>query len=357
MIDDHGIKRTWLESVADDIQQLACSGHEIIVVSSGAIGLGRKILQLGKKRLRLPESQAAAAIGQIELSRIYRDVFNQRGIVAGQILVTIEDTEQRRRYLNARATLESLLDLGVVPVVNENDTIATTEIRYGDNDRLSARVATMISAHLLILLSDIDGLYTGHPSENDSQFVPIVESIDEKIECMAGGARSDLGTGGMLTKIQAAKIATQAGTQMIIASGLEMNPISRLSQDARHTTFKATETPISARKKWIVSDLADKGSVVVDAGAANAIRNNKSLLPVGVLQIMGEFGRGDVIQLNTTDGVTLARGISNYDFDEATQIAGKRTDQLHEVLGYQRNENLVHRDNMVVIENKDEPNE
>ena len=348
--DQNGLRHTWLNSLADDVKRLTDDGKEVIIVSSGAIALGRQLLSLERKKLRLDESQAAAAVGQIELGRVYREVLEQRGLVCGQILVTLDDTEQRRRYLNARATIQSLLDFGVVPVVNENDTVATNEIRYGDNDRLSARVATMASADLLILLSDVDGLFTGPPEDSGSELVPFVSKITSEIEQMAGGSNSHMGSGGMITKIQAARIATQSGSEMVIANGKNLNPIRAFEESERFTRFIANGNPISARKKWIASDLVQCGWLEVDDGAVKAIQSNRSLLPIGVKTINGDFFRGDVVEIRSESQITVAKGISNYDAHEAKIIAGHKANQIAELLGYSGPENLVHRDDMVVFE-------
>lgn len=347
---DAGLRLTWLNSVADDIRELVNRKKQVIVVSSGSIALGRRILGLDKSALKLEQKQAAAAVGQIELCRVFREVLGQRQLRCGQILVTLDDTEIRRKYLNARATIENLLQMGVVPVVNENDTVATTEIRYGDNDRLSARVATMASADMLIVLSDVDGLYTGPPGgDQPVEFIPNVESITPEIEQMAGGAGSTLGTGGMVTKIKAARIATYGGTRMVIGSGKGLNPISAILSGGRCTVFEAHGSPISARKRWIAGDLAGSGHVTVDAGAAKAIFDGKSLLPIGVLEVFGSFARGDVIGIITAEGQTVAQGMSAYDSGEAVRIMGKPTDRVVDLIGYAGPDNLVHRDDMVVF--------
>ncbi len=351
LVDDHDtLKHTWLNSIADDIQTLRQMSKEVVLVSSGAIALGKKIVSFEGKRMRLSESQAAAAIGQIELGRVYREVLEQRRLTCAQILVTLEDTEQRRRYLNARSTIQSLLRLGVIPVVNENDTVATHEIRFGDNDRLSARVATMVSADLLIILSDVNGLYTSNPGQPDAEFVSLVENVTPEIERMAGGSISPVGTGGMTTKVQAAKIATQAGTEVVVASGLALNPISALINGAKHTLFKTHDNPISARKKWIASDLVDCGSVTIDDGAKAAIRSGKSLLPIGVVGFVGSFSRGDVIHILDVTGRLIGRGISNYDCDDTKQIMGHKADRIGEILGFDGPENIIHRDDMVLFD-------
>ena len=354
---DQGLRHTWLNSLADDIQKLRDQSKEVIIVSSGAIALGRQILNLQQRRLRLDESQAAAAVGQIELGRVYRQVLEQRGLVCGQILVTLDDTEQRQRYLNARATLQSLLKIGVVPVVNENDTVATNEIRYGDNDRLSARVAIMASADGLIILSDVDGLFTGPPESSDSELVSRVDSITPEIENMAGGSSSTMGSGGMITKIQAAKLAVNAGTEMVITNGTVLNPVSQLSKGRPFTRFVTHDNPISARKKWIASDLIQTGWIRIDAGASMAIQSNRSLLPIGVTEVHGNFERGDVVEIRSNNDRVVARGITNYETNEARLIMGHKADQIKSLLGYDGPENLVHRDDMVIFDSQKESNE
>ncbi|OIM91767.1 glutamate 5-kinase, partial [Bradyrhizobium elkanii] len=278
------VRASWLAALVEDIAKLHKRGCEVMVVSSGSIALGRSRLKLPRGPLKLEESQAAAAVGQIALARIWSEVLGHHGIGAGQILVTLQDTEERRRYLNARSTIAKLLEWGAVPVINENDTVATTEIRYGDNDRLAARVATMASADLLILLSDIDGLYTAPPAlDSDARLIPVVESITSEIEGMAGSAGSELSRGGMTTKIEAAKIATTAGTHMLIASGKIEHPLAAIADGGRCTWFLTPANPVTARKRWIAGSLEPKGTLTIDAGAVAALRAGKSLLPAGVM--------------------------------------------------------------------------
>ncbi|MBB5703023.1 glutamate 5-kinase [Ochrobactrum daejeonense] len=344
-----GLKRDWLESLGQDIAALHHAGVEVLVVSSGAIALGRTVLGLPKKALKLEESQAAAAAGQIALAKAYADVLGGHGIRSGQILVTLSDTEERRRYLNARATIETLLKLKAVPVINENDTVATTEIRYGDNDRLAARVATMMSADLLILLSDIDGLYTAPPHKNpDAEFLPLVENITPQIEAMAGAAASELSRGGMKTKLDAGKIANAAGTAMIITSGTRFGPLSAIDRGERATLFEAANAPVNAWKTWISGNLEPAGRLTVDAGAARALKSGKSLLPAGVKEIGGDFERGDTVAVLNEDGREIARGLIAYDAGDARRIAGHKSDEISAILGYDARAAMIHRNDLVV---------
>ena len=344
-----GLKGEWLASVAGDIAWLRSKGCEVLVVTSGAIALGRTLLKLPKGALKLEESQAAAAVGQISLARAWEQALAGHSITAGQILLTLGDTEERRRYLNARATIATLLKLGAVPVINENDTIATTEIRYGDNDRLAARVATMAGADLLILLSDIDGLYTAPPHlDPDAQFVPQVAAITPQIEAMAGSAGTELSRGGMVTKIEAGKIATAAGTAMVITSGKRMHPVNALAQGERATWFAASGNPVTARKKWISGQLAVAASITVDDGAIAALAAGKSLLPAGVRSIEGRFQRGDVVSVRAPGGAEIATGLIAYDDEDAARIAGCKSDRIAEILGYAGRSEMIHRDDLVL---------
>ncbi|MDQ0997251.1 glutamate 5-kinase [Phyllobacterium ifriqiyense] len=344
-----GLKRQWLESLGADVAALAASGVEVMIVSSGAIALGRNVLGLPKGALRLEESQAAAAAGQIELAKAYAEVLSGHSLRAGQILLTLADTEERRRYLNARATLSTLLRLKAVPVINENDTVATTEIRYGDNDRLAARVATMMSADLLILLSDIDGLYTAPPHQNpDAQFIPMVEAITPDIEAMAGAAASEYSRGGMKTKLDAGKIANAAGTAMIIASGTRLNPLAAIDGGERSTLFRASTSPVNAWKTWISGNLEPSGRLVIDDGALVALKSGKSLLSAGVREVYGQFMRGDTVAVVGPDGKEAARGLIAYDAADAVKIAGRKTSEIAEILGYDARSAMIHRDDLVV---------
>jgi glutamate 5-kinase len=346
------VRRGWLDGLADDLVALIEGGADVLVVSSGAIALGRTVLGLPRGALRLEESQAAAAAGQIALARVWAETLAARGQTAGQVLVTLGDTEERRRYLNARATINKLLELHAVPVINENDTVATNEIRYGDNDRLAARVATMAGADCLVLLSDIDGLYTAPPADDAAaELVPEVAHITPAIEAMAGAAGSELSRGGMRTKIEAARIATAGGTHMVIASGKVARPLSALAAGARCTWFlpQAAAGPIAARKKWIVGALEPRGTLHLDAGAARALGRGSSLLPAGVTAISGTFARGDAVVLRGPDGREIGRGLVAYDAEDAERIAGLRSDRIAGILGYRGRNEMVHRDDLVLV--------
>ena len=343
------VKRAWLETLADDLAGLHAGGADVLVVSSGAIALGRTILALPAGALKLEDSQAAAAVGQIALARIWAEVLAERAITAGQILVTLGDTEERRRYLNARETLARLLALRAVPVINENDTVATSEIRYGDNDRLAARVATMASADLLILLSDIDGLYTAPPGlDPQATLVPLVPRIDAAIEAMAGGAASELSRGGMRTKIEAAKIATAGGTHMVIADGRIQNPVARIRAGGPCTWFTTGSTPVAARKIWIAGTLEPRGALGIDAGAQRALGQGASLLPAGVVRVAGEFARGDCVRIEDAEGREIGRGLVAYDAGHAARLMGRNSREIEAVLGITGRAEMIHRDDMVL---------
>jgi glutamate 5-kinase len=345
------LNAAWLASLAEDIADLHARGIEVLVVSSGAIALGRTVLGLPAGTLRLEESQAAAAAGQIALARVWAEMLAHHGVNAGQILVTFSDTEERRRYLNARATIAKLLELRAVPVVNENDTVATNEIRYGDNDRLAARVAAMIGADLLVLFSDVDGLYTAPPGlDPQAKHLPEIARITPEIEAMAGGAASELSRGGMRTKIEAAKIATQAGAHMIIADGRVKNPLARIAEGARCSWFLTAATPTSARKAWIGGSLESRGTLHVDAGAAQALRKGASLLPVGVARVEGEFARGDAVRICDPGGRLIGRGLVAFDHGDAARIAGRRSAEIPDLLGYSGRDTMIHRDDLVIAE-------
>jgi glutamate 5-kinase len=344
-----GLKRDWLESLGADVAALSTSGVEMMIVSSGAIALGRTVLGLPRGPLRLEESQAAAAAGQIELAKAYAEVLSHHKLRAGQILLTLADTEERRRYLNARATVGTLLRLKAIPVINENDTVATTEIRYGDNDRLAARVATMMGADLLILLSDIDGLYTAPPHQNPhAQFLSLIDAITPDVEAMAGAAASEYSRGGMKTKLDAGKIANAAGTAMIIASGTRLNPLAAIDRGERSTMFKASLTPVNAWKTWISGNLEPSGRLVIDDGALVALKSGKSLLAAGVREVAGQFTRGDTVAVFGPDGHEAARGLVAYDAADAVKIAGRKTNEIGAILGYDARSAMIHRDDLVV---------
>ncbi|MGJ3263344.1 MAG: glutamate 5-kinase [Salinarimonas sp.] len=344
------LNAAWLAALAEDIAELHGRGADVLVVSSGAIAMGRSVLALPAGPLRLEESQAAAAVGQIALARVWAEVLSHHGITAGQILVTLGDTEERRRYLNARATLKKLLEMRAVPVVNENDTVATSEIRYGDNDRLAARVAAMIGADLLVLFSDVDGLYTAPPaSDPNATHIPVVERIGSEIEAMAGGAASELSRGGMRTKIEAAKIATASGAAMLIAHGGPKNPLRAVEDGARCTWFSPQSSPERARKTWIAGALEPRGVLVVDAGAAKALRAGASLLPAGVKRVEGGFARGDAVCVRDEAGREIGRGLVAYDREDAARIAGRKTGEIAAILGYRGRDAMIHRDDLALV--------
>ena len=344
------LNRAWLQTLVEDLLRLRRRGSQVILVSSGAIALGRRHLNLPAGTLRLQESQAAAAVGQIRLAHAYKELLEESEVTVAQVLLTLEDSEQRTRYLNARATLESLLALNALPVINENDTVATAEIRYGDNDRLAARVAQMASADCLVLLSDVDGLYTADPKlDAEAKFIEQVLHITPEIELMAGRSTSAVGSGGMATKIAAARIAVHAGCHMCIASGHERHPIRRIESGARATWFVPHSTPVAARKQWIAGTLRPAGAVRIDTGASRALQTGKSLLPAGVTGTLGRFEAGDTISVLTTDGAEIARGIAAYSDSDAARILGRKTSEIEAVLGYRGRDELIHRDDLVIL--------
>ncbi len=344
------LNRHWLESLVADVARMRRRGQELILVSSGAIALGRRHLKLKAGKLRLEESQAAAAVGQIRLAHAYKDLLEQHEIAVAQILLTLGDTEQRRRYLNARGTLETLLSLGAVPVINENDTVATAEIRYGDNDRLAARVAQMCGADCLVLLSDIDGLYTADPGQDpNAQFIAKVLEITPEIEAMAGGSGSDVGSGGMQTKIAAARIAVSAGCHLCIARGSYMHPLKHIEEGGRCTWFLPSSTPLATRKQWIAGTLRPAGAIGIDAGAVSALMGGKSLLPAGVTGMLGRFERGDTVSVLAPDGTEIARGICAYSDADAARIMGRRSLEIESVLGFRGRDEMIHRDDLVIL--------
>ena len=343
------LREAWLSALVEDIGGLAKRGSDVLVVSSGAIALGRSVVKLPKGALKLEESQAAAAVGQIALARIWAEMLAKQGLAAGQILLTLGDTEERRNYLNARNTIGKLLELKAVPVINENDTVATSEIRYGDNDRLAARVATMMGADLLVLLSDVDGLFDAPPNENASaKLIPVVPRISAEIEAMAGASGSALSRGGMRTKIEAAKIATTAGTHMVIAPGHDEHPLRAIAEGGRCTWFLTPANPVTARKKWIVGSLEPKGTIHVDAGAVAALGRGKSLLPVGVVRVEGVFARGDAVIIRGPDGAEVGRGLVAYDRDDAARLIGKNSERIEAILGYRGRSEMIHRDDLAL---------
>jgi glutamate 5-kinase len=342
------LKRAWLASLAADLAQLHAQGREMLVVSSGAIALGRRVLKLSGS-LKLEESQAAAAVGQIALARGWAEALGEHGITTGQVLLTLWDTEERRRYLNARSTIVKLLEWSAVPVINENDTVATSEIRYGDNDRLAARVATMVSADALVLLSDVDGLYDRPPDETSgAKRIEIVRRITPQIEAMAGAAGSELSRGGMRTKIEAGKIATSAGAHMVIASGRIDHPLAAIAGGGPSTWFLSPGNPVTARKKWIAGSLEPKGTLHIDAGAVDALRRGKSLLPAGVTRVEGGFARGDAVIVRGPDGAEIGRGLSAYDAEDAGRIRGRSSGEIQLVVGFAGRAEMIHRDDLVL---------
>ena len=349
--DDAAAPRTdWLDGVAADIGALRARGTEVIVVSSGAIALARRALGLNAARLRLEEKQAAAAVGQIRLAQAWAEALAAHGLVAAQLLLTLGDTEDRRRYLNARATLATLLGLGCVPVINENDSVATAEIRFGDNDRLAARVAEMVQADQLILLGDVDGLYTADPRRDpDARHLPVVPALTPEIEAMGGDPLPGYSSGGMRTKLAAARIATQAGCAMAIAFGRTAHPLQALAGGARCTWFLAAPDGRSARKRWIAGGLAPTGSLTIDAGAARALAAGRSLLPAGVTGVAGGFERGDAVVVCGPGGAAIGRGLTAYGHADAARIAGHRSEQIEALLGWRGRDEMVHRDDLVLL--------
>jgi glutamate 5-kinase len=343
------LKREWLQSLVADVASLKAAGKDVLLVSSGAVALGRRALSLRAGLLRLEESQASAAVGQVRLAQAYVDAFHAHGLEAAQILLTLEDSEERRRYLNARETLRTLLSLGAVPVINENDTVATAEIRFGDNDRLAARVAGMTEADCLILLSDIDGLYTANPNRDpNARHIPEVMNITPEIEAMAEGPASHMSRGGMESKLVAAKIATAAGASVIIANGHVLHPLKALETPSKRTLFVPRVSPAAARKRWIAGGLSAQGNVVIDSGAERALLAGKSLLPAGVLSVDGRFERGDVVIVRSSGGRELARGLVAYNTEEAAQLVGRRTVEIEAILGYRGRDEMIHRDDLAL---------
>jgi len=344
------INRAWLATLIEDLLRLRRRGQHVVLVSSGAIALGRRRLGLKHGTLRLEESQAAAAVGQIRLAHAYKELLAGNEVIVAQVLLTLEDSERRRRYLNARATLETLLELGALPVINENDTVATAEIRYGDNDRLAARVAQMIAADCLVLLSDVDGLYSADPNrERAARLLHEVREITPEIENMAGRPASALGSGGMRSKIAAAKIAVSAGCHMCIAAGAHRHPLRRLESGANCTWFVPTASPAAARKQWIAGTLRPAGAISIDAGALRALLDGRSLLPAGVTGARGRFDRGDTVSVLSADGAEIARGIIAYSDGDAARIMGRQTSEIVELLGFRGRDEMIHRDDLVLL--------
>ncbi|MCQ2914522.1 MAG: glutamate 5-kinase [Alphaproteobacteria bacterium] len=345
------VKSTWLNSLADDIRSFRDMGRNVVIVTSGAGAIGRNVLGLPSGKIPLQQKQAAASVGQIKLCQIYSDVLSERNLKTAQVLLTLEDSENRTRYINARNTLNTLLEMGVVPVINENDTVATAEIKVGDNDRLAARISQMISADVLVIFSDIKGLYTANPRTNpDAKLIPVVEKLTPEIYSMADGAGSSVGTGGMATKLLAARIATEAGCIMAIALGSELYPLSRLEKTNECTWFLADETPISARKAWIAGSIKPRGTLVLDSGAVKALALGKSLLPAGIKEVKGNFEHGEAVSLADENGKILGKGLCSYSSVEAIKIIGKKTAEIEKLLGYRGADEIVHRDNLYTEE-------
>ena len=345
------LNRPWLESLAGEVVRLKQRGQQVMLVSSGAIVLGRRYLNFASDQRRLEEHQAAAAAGQIVLAHAYQDLLGRHNIKVAQVLLTPDDTEDRRRYLNARSTLETLLALDVVPVINENDTVATQEIRYGDNDRLAARVSEMTSADCLVLLSDVDGLYESDPSINpDAALIPEVHEITPELESICGSSRTEYGTGGMATKLAAARICMSAGCATLIASGLKLAPLLAVENGGPCTWFLPNKTPLAARKQWIAGTLTTRGALTIDAGARRALNEGKSLLPVGVVAVDGWFSRGDAVSIKGSSGRELGRGLAAYDSDDAQVIRGQRSQDIERLLGYRGRDEMIHRDNLVLLD-------
>jgi glutamate 5-kinase len=348
---DGALDRDWLSGLATDLAELRDGGRDLLVVSSGAIAIGSRILNINRRRARLEDLQAAAAAGQVQLALAWQEALGPHDITTAQVLLTPGDTEDRRRFLNARGTLQCLLEHAVVPVINENDTVATEEIRYGDNDRLAARVAQLVMADGLLLLSDVDGLYTADPgSHRDARHIPEVRGISDEVLAIAGATRSEIGRGGMHTKVLAARIATHAGCATLVADGKQRHPIRHLLKGGRCTVFHAAGTPSAARKQWLAGALAVAGSLTVDSGAARALRSGSSLLPVGVRKVGGEFRRGDIVTVLGEEGTEIGRGLAEYSSTEAGLIAGCRSAEIEERLGYRGRSVMLHRDDLVIFE-------
>lgn len=346
-----GLNRAWLNDLADDIAALRGHGHQVLIVSSGAVAVGSRVLGLNPRRARLEGLQAAAAAGQVQLVHAYQDALARHDIKVAQVLLTPDDTEIKRRFLNARGTLEKLLEHDVVTVINENDTVSTDELRYGDNDRLAARVAQTVMADGLVLLSDVDGFYAADPRvDRGAKHIPVVAAISDTHMHMAGSSRSAVGSGGMHTKLLAARIATRAGCVTIVASGTVAHPLATLFDGGRHTVFTASRTPAAARKQWLAGMLDVRGKLQLDDGAAAALQKGNSLLPVGLAAVIGNFLRGDAVALLSADGRELGRGLAAYSSEEADAIKGCHSENIESILGYRGRSVMVHRDDMVLFE-------
>ena len=347
LVDSKGkLKEKWLQSLAKDIKKLKKKGKEFVIVSSGAIALGKNYLKIKQKNIKIEMSQALASIGQIHLTNIYRKIFEKNKIKIGQILISLDDTEQRRRAINAKRTFENLFKLGAVPIVNENDTTATSEIKYGDNDRLAARVAQIISANILVIFSDVDGLYS---SSENKKIIKEVSNVDEKIYSFVKNKKNYYGSGGMKTKLEAAKICMNAGCHMAITNGKHINPLSKLLKENICTWFLPKVSTLDARKKWIISSIGSNGKIYIDNGALRALRNRKSLLSAGITKVEGTFSKGDNILIVDNDGKESARGLTSFSSEEINKIKGLKSDQIEKILGYSSKSEIVHRDDMVKL--------
>ncbi len=347
LVDSKGkLKEKWLQSLAEDIKKLKKKGKKFVIVSSGAIALGKNYLKVKQKNIKIEMSQALASIGQIHLTNIYRKIFEKNKIKIGQILISLDDTEQRRRAINAKRTFENLFKLGAVPIVNENDTTATSEIKYGDNDRLAARVAQIISANILVIFSDVDGLYS---SLENKKIIKEVSNVDEKIYSFVKNKKNYYGSGGMKTKLEAAKICMNAGCHMAIANGKHINPLSKLLKENICTWFLPKVSTLDARKKWIISSIGSNGKIYIDNGALRALRNGKSLLSAGITKVEGVFSKGDNILIVDNDGKESARGLTSFSSEEINKIKGLKSDQIEKILGYSSKSEIVHRDDMVKL--------
>ncbi len=348
--EDRVLRKKWIRSLCEDIAELVAEKKKVIIVSSGAVALGRKIISEKKTKLKIEEKQAAAAIGQPILMNEYISALGANELHAAQILLTLTDIENRRSYLNAKNTFETLLDENIIPIVNENDSVATEELKFGDNDRLSALVAQMVEADKLIIFSDIDGLYNDDPNKNkDAKHIAVVEKIDDSISSSAKGVSSNMGSGGMQTKISAAKIAAESGCATIITKGSVLNPLKKLNEGAKHTIFKTSETPKSAWKKWITNSLVAKGRIIIDDGAVKALQGKKSLLPIGIIGVEGQFVRGEKVSIATKGGKDIAKGISAYSSEDISHIKGKKSAEIEKILGYSGHEAVIHANDMVVL--------
>ena len=347
--DKNVINTAWLKGIAGDIVALKSEGKNVVVVSSGAIALGCRLLKIKNEKLKLQEKQAAAAAGQVLLAHAWMGALGTHQMQTAQILLSPDDTETRRKHINARTTMLTLLQLGAIPVVNENDTVATAEIRFGDNDRLAARVAAMVGADTLVLLSDVDGLYTANPNSDDAAtHLAKVPQITSDIIAMAGPANAAYASGGMVTKLEAARIATSAGCQMVICNGKNLAPLTRLRAGAKHTLFTATHSPHTARKKWIAGSLSPKGKIRIDDGAVSALQEGRSLLPAGMIEVTGQFDRGDLIEVEKKAGTVIGHGLSSYSSDEAILICGHKSNEIETILGYRGRDEMIHADDLVI---------